>query len=92
MILNIMDNPPDFVNEIGTKWWKEPDITRYAQKEDRYGIKISAVAFLIETVDKFRSFVLVSKDTNMVIAEDQTFEGMGCKIDILKLLEREKDL
>ena len=82
------EGPPDFVNPEGTKWWREMSLTRYAQKEDRHGTVLDVVCFLIETADKYRTYVMVSRD-QAIIEEDQSLEAMGIKIDVRKLLKRD---
>ena len=85
MIPDIFETEPDFINEIGVKWWKDDYITNYAQREDQNGIKLNGVGFYIQETSgrKSRVFIMDGK----IIAADQTLDGIGCKIDILKMLK-----
>jgi hypothetical protein len=68
------DSPPDFVNEIGVKWWVDHSLTRYC-KENNLKMQV----FAVEHPDGKRTRVLVDKDG--IIEEDTGFEGMACRID-----------
>lgn len=46
------DTEPEFVNELGVKWWKDDYMTEYAQKPDRSGTVLDAVCFYVELADK----------------------------------------
>ncbi len=81
------DKEPDFVNELGVKWWKDESITNYAQKEDIHGTVLNAICYFIEETNGHRTRVLVSKNKE-IIEEDQTLDGMGSKIDMRKMLKR----
>lgn len=80
---------PDFINEEGTKWWIDQLTTDFAVKEDQFGTSLSSICYCIETKDGYRTRVLVSKETNEIIAEHQTLDGLGTEIDILKMLRRD---
>ena len=77
---------PDFINEEGTKWWKDDIITEYAQREDINGTSLNVVCFVIELKDGYKSRVLIN-DKQEIIEEDQKVEVMGVKIDIRKFLK-----
>lgn len=77
---------PDFVNDLGTKWWRDEYITALAKKEDRNQVSLNAVCFLVETKDGYRTRCLISEETNEIIEEDQSLEGMGIKIEVRKFL------
>lgn len=79
---------PDFVNDIGTKWWRDADTTQYAQKFDKNGISLDSVCFFVEDSSGYRTRVLISY-TREIIEEDQTLEGMAIKIDTRKFLLHE---
>lgn len=86
---------PDFVNEIGTKFWKDQVGTDYACKQDAHDRKLNAVCFYMETKatetePSHRGYILVDKKTNEVLAEASGVEAMGVRIDILKFLSTEK--
>ncbi len=82
------DTEPDFINEIGVKWWRDPVTTDYARSPDRCGTVLAAQGWIIERPDGFRSRLLVS-EAGEVIADDQLLEGMGIKIDLLKMQARD---
>jgi hypothetical protein len=86
MFKNIFEGEPDFINEIGTKWWLDSDTTNYARKNDKNGISLNVTCYFIETTEGYKSRVLVSEDVG-IIEEDQTLEGLAIKIDIRKFLK-----
>jgi hypothetical protein len=82
---------PDFINELGVKWWKDDSTTKYAQSPDTFGTRLEAFCFLVEEANGYRTRLLVSKDRE-VLEEDTMLEGMGVKIDLRKLLKRNQDI
>lgn len=42
---DIFKQEPEFVNEVGVKWWRDHSTTHYAQKPDINGITLNAVCF-----------------------------------------------
>ena len=74
------DKPPEFVNEKGFKWWQDAETTGYAK-----GKKLDAVCWFVEEPNGRRTRILVSKKGE-VLEENQSLEGMCCKIDVLKFL------
>lgn len=89
--LNPYDNTPDFVNELGTKWWRDESMTNWAQKKDLHGTTLDMVCFFIELTDGTRTRVLVCKNTQEIVEEDASLEGMACKIDVRKMLVRDQE-
>jgi hypothetical protein len=79
------DKPPEFVNEKGVKWWKDEHTTAYAQKENHNGKKLDAVCWYIEEPCGRRTRVLIGKNGKF-LGENQSLEGIGCRIDVLKFL------
>jgi len=89
MSKEIFVGEPDFVNEVGVKWWKDESTTRYAQRADIKGTKLeNVVCFAIEEANGHRTRVLVSQEQG-VLCEDRSLEGIACKIDVLKVLKRD---
>jgi len=86
------ETKPEFVNELGVKWWKDDHMTEYARNPDRYGTVLDAVCFYAEHVDKTRTRLLVSRLNGQIIEEDSSIEGMACKIEIRKMLIRDHEL
>lgn len=78
---------PDFINELGVKWWFDPDTTQWARKKNKNGIALLDVyCFFIEKPDGYRSRVLTRNDVD--IYESQSLEAIVQHIDILKFLEQ----
>jgi hypothetical protein len=84
------DEEPDFVNELGVKWWKDETLTDYAQREDALGTALNAVCFYIEEPCGTKSRVLVSKGEE-IMEVDQSLEGMAIKIDLRKFMQRDAE-
>lgn len=80
--------PPDFVNELGTKWWFDKDTTQFAVNPDRNDVSLAVNVWVIEDSSGYRTRVMINSD-NEVIEEDQSLEGMGVKIDVRKFLKHE---
>ena len=74
------DKQPEFVNEKGVKWWQDKETTDYAKRK-----KLDAVCWFVEEPNRRRTRILVSKKGE-VLEENQSLEGMCCKIDVLKFL------
>lgn len=83
--LSLFEGEPDFVNEIGTKWWKDELTTQYAQRPGKQGIPLMCTCYALEMVDGYKMRVLVDVNGN-IIEEDQSLEGLACKIDVRKFL------
>jgi hypothetical protein len=64
-----MNKKPDYVNEQGTKWWYE---STYKEHQ----------IWIVETTDGYKTRVALRKDGKGIIAEDQTIDGIGTKIDM----------
>lgn len=81
------DKTPDYVNEIGVKWWLDKDTTDYANKKNINNKKLNARCWFIEDTDKRRTRVLVYSDTNNILYESQSLESMLYTIDFLKFVK-----
>ena len=68
---------PDFVNDEGVKWWHESSLTRYAFSKGFVGVRV----WTVERPDGHRTRLFTEGQD--VLAEDQTLEGLGIKIDLL---------
>jgi len=87
----LYNDKPYWTNpENGMEWHIDKSTTEYANSTVNGKISLNAIAFLVVKDKKPFGRVLVSKETNEVIADDQALEGIGCKIDVLKLLKSEK--
>lgn len=69
---------PDFVNAAGVRWWLEPGLTRYATSK---GLNNEVRIWTVERPDGHKTRLLTEHHT--VLAEDQTLEGIGLKIDLM---------
>lgn len=70
-------------NEKGNKFFVSEATTgiqQYARQKGLEGI----VAFILETKDGWRSYVLVRNGE--IIAVDQTLDGIGCRLDVLAMV------
>lgn len=89
--MNIFDTEPNFVNEEGTKWWIDRDATRWATREDRFGTSLpNVVCWVLETKTGYRTYLLVDSETQQALYESQQLEAIAQRIDVLKLMERDK--
>ena len=79
------DTPdPYFVNEQGTKWWRDHETTEHALGQGP-GVLHGAAAFIVETPEGLRSHVLVRKGA--VIAEARQPEVLATMIGRLRRVE-----
>jgi hypothetical protein len=85
----VWGTPPDFVNEIGVKWWRDLDTTKYAIREDSFGTTLDVAVWFIEEANGRRTRLIVQD--GRAIYDDQSLEGIAVRIDALKLLKREDE-
>jgi hypothetical protein len=83
----VWGTPPDFVNELGVKWWKDADTTKWATREDEHGTTLDAAVFFVEEANGTRSRVMIQDGA--VVAAEQSLEALAVKIDVLKFLKRD---
>lgn len=74
--------PPDFVNELGVKWWSDKDLTHYAKLKVK---KLNLAVYLIEEVSGSRSRVVVESDS--IVYASPRLEDVACFIDMCHLKE-----
>ena len=74
---NTRTEAPDFVNDEGVKWWHEADMTRYAFSKGFAGVRV----WTAERPDGYKTRLFTEGET--ILADDQTVEGLGIKIDLL---------
>jgi hypothetical protein len=72
------------VNEQGIKWWRDHRTTDYALRQG-LGTLHGVAAFIVETPEGRRSYVLVRKGA--IIAESLQPEVLATKIDRLRQVE-----
>lgn len=81
------DREPDFVNELGVKWWLNNNLTTYASQPDHRGTVLSDVlVYIVEFPEGRKTFVLVRNGN--VIFDDPSLETVGSRIDTLKVMQR----
>lgn len=83
-MISLFETNPDFINTEGTKWWIEKDSTNYAQKENSKGISLDVHVWLLETIDGYRTYAIIEKQSASIIYTSQLLESIGIYIDILK--------
>lgn len=74
---NTKTESPDFVNSDGVKWWHEKSLSHYAFSKGFTDTNV----WIIERLDGYKTFVFT--DNKIILAEDNTLEGIGIKIDLL---------
>ena len=77
MMRDTKTEAPDFVNDKGVKWWHEADLTCYAFRKGFAGVRV----WTVERPDGYRTRLFTEGET--ILADDQTVEGLGIKIDVL---------
>lgn len=81
---------PDAVNESGVKFWLDKSATDYAQKADQFGTKLKGwQVLMLEEPNGHRTRIVVNEKQE-IMGENQSLEGIGCQIDVFKLLKRQK--
>ena len=70
---------PDFTNDEGVQWWYEPTLTRYAFSKGFAGVRV----WTVHRPDGHRTRLFTEGQD--ILAEAQTLEGLGIKIDLLAL-------
>lgn len=76
--------PPIHVNEIGTKFWVDVSLSKYARQKNLHGIALDYHVLFAETVDGHMSRLLVDSVTNDVLYDTQSLEAMSVHIDMVK--------
>lgn len=77
------DKNPDFVNELGVKWWLDETTTDYAKQRGLLNTKV----WLLEEQNGHRIYVITEDDK--IVGESQQLEAIGCKLDVLGFLSKE---
>lgn len=75
---------PDFVNEEGFEWYRNNSVTDYANAPSGDNPGLGAVCFTVVKDGRPLAYMLIHPDDG-VLAEENTLEGMGAKIDVLKI-------
>ena len=74
------EEKPDYVNPEGVKWFKDTNVTEYAQIKG-----LRAVCFKVEQPDGYKTRVLIGENKE-VLAATHSLEEMGLKIDMLAFI------
>lgn len=83
------DRKPDHVNADGVKWWRDRDADDYAKREDDRGVSLPDVrVWYTERPDGLKSYVITRG--MKIVYDTQSYAHIGVRIDVLKLLERDK--
>jgi hypothetical protein len=82
---DIKKDAPDFTNDDGVQWWYEPTLTRYALSKGLADTKV----WTVHRPDGHRTRLLTTGQN--ILAEDQTLEGLGLKIDLLAFQRQTAD-
>jgi hypothetical protein len=74
-------NKPDFVNEQGSKWWRNESLDKYAKEKGLHGV----TCWLVEAKSGQREFVILHD--NQPEYSSPSFEHMAAHIDFMWLQE-----
>lgn len=79
---------PNFVNELGIKWYFDELVTDYCMKENISGVFLDNVlAYVVVLPSGETNRVLVDVNNKEVIYATKRLEEIGVEIDKLKLLK-----
>lgn len=79
---------PDFINELGIKWYFDVQVTDYCLKENLSGVSLTdIIAFVIVKPSGETERVLVKYPEGEVIFNTKSLEEIGVEIDKLKLIK-----
>ena len=79
---------PNFVNELGIKWYFDELVTDYCMKENISGVFLDNVlAYVVVLPSGETDRVLVDVNNKEVIYATKSLEEIGVEIDKLKLLK-----
>ena len=79
---------PNFVNDLGIKWYIDELVTQYCLKENISGVFLDNVlAYVVVLPDGNTDRVLVDVNKQEVIYSTKSLEEIGVEIDKLKLLK-----
>ena len=84
MLLDL-NSEPNYTNEIGNKWFYYREGSNYANQKRESSKPLNAVAWVVEFPTGNKMFVLTKE--GKVLAEAETLEGFGAKIDMLRLAQ-----
>lgn len=88
MITNVFETEPDFVNDLGVKWWQDKETTAYAQRPDVHGTTLDVTVWYVETAKNPTRTRIISNSKGDMVYAHQQLESIACHIDALKLMKR----
>lgn len=81
-------NEPDFVNELGIKWYVDKHVTEYCFKGNISGVALNnIIAYVVVKPTGETDRVLVKYPDKAVIFNTKSLEEIGVEIDRLKLVK-----
>ena len=87
---NLWDKEPDFVNAEGTKWWKHPELTEYAHKENKHGVSLPTMqCWVTQTTDNDLRYVILNTKIGEIIYTSLYYDAICEHINIRKFLKHE---
>ena len=89
-MINPFSGEPNFINKQSVKYWLDESTSNYANKPDRYGTTLEGKAFFVERPDGFKTRLFIG-ETQDILADDQTLDGIATKIDLLKFIKRDRE-
>lgn len=80
---------PDFINEIGSKWWKDEFTTAYAHRKNLHGISLPDItAWIVQDAAGERIERILLRAGKPIYATP-SLEDIAIRIDILKRLAQD---
>lgn len=78
------DNEPDFVNDLGTKWWLDDSLTAYAHTPNAKDVALPNVrCFIVELQGGVKRRLVVEGEE--ILREAGSIEDVATYLDLLKL-------
>jgi len=81
-MFDIFSTKPDVINEKGTKFWLDKDLTNYAREK---GLKNIQVLYA-QTIKGYKSRIIT--ENKIPIYDSQLYENIAVKIDILAMIQK----
>lgn len=82
-----MSDKPDFVNELGVKWWLDRSATSYARKPDLKGTTMDVLVYRVEHPNGASAFI-VTDGGGEPMKECPSLEAVGAWVDFTKAAKR----
>jgi hypothetical protein len=90
---SLFTNEPYYINpDNGLEWYIEDGITKWCSKDIQGCEPLKAIGFIVAIRIngnlKPISYVVISTETNEIVAENQKLEDICFQIDILRLIKK----